>query len=213
MMTPTYSRITIDKYLHDLEAALAHLPEPERNDVVAGIRDHIEAALAEVENPDSSDVQRILDNLGDPLAVGASARGPGLAPDSVRPSLTEREWVPAATVLSLVLGAALFFLIVPLAFWATGIVLLWVSPLWRVGEKVLGTLFLGPASVIITGTSLSAVEHQTCEQTSSEAAWVCESSGSIWPLRIIVALLVVAILAAGAYLWRRGSSRARMVRR
>jgi hypothetical protein len=127
----------VERYIHELAIALSGLPADEREDVIAGIREHIDDSLLAIADPTPADVQRVLDELGDPLAIAADAGAPAAAA-SIRPPgtgttspsrpgtpplagamsaprwnpsdvpLLEREWVPMAVIGSFVLAG--FFL-------------------------------------------------------------------------------------------------------
>jgi hypothetical protein len=58
--------------------ALSGLPADEREDVIAGIREHVDDSLLAIADPTPVDVRRVLDELGDPLAIAADA-GAGTA--------------------------------------------------------------------------------------------------------------------------------------
>jgi hypothetical protein len=109
-------------------------------------------------------VQRVLDELGDPLAIAADAGAPAPSPSpagsrpadaaSSRPvsvpgkqpssvPLLEREWIPMAAIGSFALAGLLTWLggrlpIIALTLWLLSLVVLLASPLWRPFEKLVG---------------------------------------------------------------------------
>jgi hypothetical protein len=137
-MNTTSRRVAeVERYIHELAIALAGLPVEEREDVIAGVREHIDDALLAIDDPSVADVQRILEDLGDPLAIAADAEartsrpessartwnaGTGeVSPDSAAearpyppgfdqpPPLLQRTWIPAATILAFPVAALLLW--------------------------------------------------------------------------------------------------------
>lgn len=124
MAQPTSDRIVTD-YLKRLEAAAAPLAHDRRKELVAEIREHIEASLAESGARSDADVRNVLERLGSPeeIAGAAGVGGGGSSP-------TRR-----AGPLEI---AALLALLVPVAGWAIGGVLVVVSRAWSGVDKVVG---------------------------------------------------------------------------
>lgn len=164
----------VERYIHDLAIALAGIPADEREDVIAGVREHIEDSLADIDDPGTGDVERVLTSLGDPAEIAADARGrwglPGTGPISQasRPAvgtsgtasqsvpLLTREWVPVGVMGSFILAAFATWLAGPsigVLLWLGGLAALVASPLWSVAEKVIGTLWFGglPIAVAMAG--------------------------------------------------------------
>jgi uncharacterized membrane protein len=228
----------VERYIHELAIALSGLPADEREDVISGIREHIDDALLAIAEPTSADVRRILDGLGDPLAIAADAgarSGPtapaplaqapsvGQSATDARPAagtsqpvpLLQRDWIPAATVLALVV-AALFgwaggpgaWLLAALV-WFAGFVALIASPLWSGVEKLLGTVVFGSAFGLFVATS-SSLWWRLADLPGAGRAlgglhWVV---GPVARLALVLMALAVAVGTA-VWLFRRGSSRAR----
>lgn len=122
--TRTRRIAAVERYVHDLAIALAGIPVDEREDVIAGVREHIEDSLAGVDDPAPEDVERVLTSLGDPAEIAADARGrssaphntadpnaaatgPVVPPAGVAPqgaakprsrSLLTREWIPVGVM-------------------------------------------------------------------------------------------------------------------
>jgi len=135
----------VERYIHELAIALSGLPADEREDVIASIREHIDDSLLAIADPTPADVQRVLEGLGDPLAIAADAGAPAPSPGPThRPSapsapppggasspartagsttapaapqapLLEQEWVPMAMVGSFALAGLFFWLGGPVA--------------------------------------------------------------------------------------------------
>jgi hypothetical protein len=124
-MTAPHADQLIDGYLARLNAAAGDLPTSARRELTDDMRSHIaEARTRESEETDAT-ILNILDRLGEPGIVAAETRERlGLrAPAPYRPGVLEI----AAVIL------------VPF-FWPIGVILLWISPAWKVRDKVIGTL-------------------------------------------------------------------------
>ena len=225
MLTATQHE-RIDRYLAELTGALGDRPEAERDDVVAGVREHIQAALADRPAVTDDAVDDVLRALGDPLAIGAEASGPaeagtaGTGLGSEQVPLLQRGWIPLAVVAPLTLGifALLFFVsfggILLLPFLIVGSwIMLWLSPLWVPWEKVIGTVLL-PAPGLAAVLGISGASSQTCVGESSVAGEetlpeTCSevTSDPVLALPVTVVLVVAGILAA-VVLYRNGRRRA-----
>src|SRR5215472_12475343 len=115
----------VNGYLAQVEIALRELPTERRAQILAEVRDHIareRASVAEEEESDA-DVFRLLDRLGDPVA--AAARFSAGVPAAPRTG-----WHEVAAVAGIFLA------------WPAGIVLLWLSRVWSIRAKLIGTLLL-----------------------------------------------------------------------
>jgi hypothetical protein len=132
-MTLTPDQLISD-YLRRLDRELGDLPRVRRREVSQEISEHIDQARAEGEASDEASTLNLLDRLGDPADIAAEARA--------RLGVS----VPRAGTLEV---AALVFLLVGGFFfgvgWLVGLVLLWASPVWSTGEKLLGT-FASPVA-------------------------------------------------------------------
>jgi hypothetical protein len=124
-MTAPHADQLIDGYLARLNAAAADLPKSARQELLDDMRAHIAEALVREQDETDATILNILDRLGEPAVVVAEARERlGLRmPVPYRPGAMEI----AAIVL------------VPL-IWPVGVVLLWISPAWKVRDKLIGTL-------------------------------------------------------------------------
>jgi hypothetical protein len=155
----------IEDYLRRLDRAAAALPPDRRSDLLDEIAEHIAVARASGAGDDEAAVRTVLARLGEPEEIVAAAdedvptgwgtRGPYAAggwsdapPLVPKPRGTGAE---LAAVLMLTLGS-----LVPIVGWLVGAVLLWMSSLWRVREKLLGTLVvpLGPGVALFGGPLL-----------------------------------------------------------
>jgi hypothetical protein len=124
-MTAPHADQLIDGYLARLNAAAGDLPKSARRELTDDMRSHIAEARAREPEETDATILNILDRLGEPGIVVAETRERlglrVLAP--YRPGFLEI----AAVIL------------VPF-FWPIGVILLWMSPAWKVRDKVIGTL-------------------------------------------------------------------------
>ncbi|MBB5788244.1 DUF1700 domain-containing protein [Jiangella mangrovi] len=233
MLTAT-QHLRIDRYLGELDGALGALPETERADVVAGVREHIQAALADRGEVTDADVDEVLRALGDPLTIAAEATGddgvsggpavaaPGSGPRQL--PLTSRDRTPGLVVA--LLGAApvvltLFamlggFFLLPVAL-IGGWTLLWLSPLWGVGEKLAGTFLLPSFGLVLFSFTflVTGGGSEVCVSDSPsdgpESAPVCTSNNDaiLTPLAawIILGVLAIAAVVTAVVLVRHGRRR------
>jgi hypothetical protein len=230
MLTATQHQ-RIDRYLAELEGALGDLPESERADVVAGVREHIEAALADRPEVTDADVDEVLRALGDPLTIAAEATGDTGIDDGVSPGpagvgprrdvpLTSRDWVPGLVVVALLaaplvltllatLGGIFLLPIVMLAGWTV----LWISALWTPAEKVAGTFLLPALSVLLFFGLFTTGGGEVCSGGVREDGTTyesCSSDGWLTPAVFWVVFLVVvaASIATAVVVYRNGRRRA-----
>jgi uncharacterized membrane protein len=161
----------VGDYLRRLEAASADLPPDRRSELLEGIQEHIASARAAGAAADEAAVRTLLDRLGEPAEIVGVAqedlpreadRGGATGWD---PPLVRR---PRGTGLEL--GAVLMLTagsLLPVVGWLVGVVLLWTSSLWRVREKLLGTLAvpLGPGGVLVLGALRPFSQGEVCTST------------------------------------------------
>lgn len=186
----------VQSYLARLETAAVRLPTDRREELLEEIREHIDGARAAGAAADEAAVRTLLDRLGDPEEIVASAAedapsvsgsagrsalsappygdeaGPYASPYAGRPGPGRDAQAPSSTTvetaacLMLTVGSLL-----PVVGWLVGVVLLWSSRRWRVGEKVLGTLVIpgGPGLLLYLG---AVIPSRTCFGSVSGTAQV-----------------------------------------
>jgi hypothetical protein len=147
-MTAPHADQLIDGYLARLRAAASDLPKSARDELISDMRSHIaEARSRESAEETDATILNILDRLGEPAVVVAEARerlGVRM-PQPERPGLLE--------IASLVL--------LPFV-WPVGVILLWLSPMWKTRDKVIGSLFsLGgyPTMLVIGAMATGTIGH------------------------------------------------------
>jgi uncharacterized membrane protein len=128
----------VERYLKHLEVELDDLPRDRRREIVDEIAGHIAEARAGLEHETEADVRNILEGLGDPADIAEDARErfdvqPAPAAPPYKPG-----WIEVGALVLLLIGG----LIVPIFGWLIGVVLLWVSNVWNVRDKIIGTLFV-----------------------------------------------------------------------
>ena len=217
MPDTTATSALVEDYLRRLDAAAAQLSPDRRSELVDGIREHIEDARRAGES-DEAGLRTVLDRLGEPLDIVAVAAEDdpgqggvaGVGGPVVRPrrtSIALEIWAVAlltAGSLVLVLG------------WTVGVVLLWASRRWTLGEKLLGSLVvpLGPFGVLVLAPVLPG---QTCQttSTSTRAGRLVRSaescSGYALPPWLGITLLMFSLVGpfvVGGLLLRRARARA-----
>ncbi len=172
-MTPT----TTDQYLRRLRTELRGLPKDRRQEILAQVNEHIAAHRPEAGTEGEQDMAAILKRLGDPAEIGADARDRfGVQPR--RPAALE-------VFALLLIGLGPMIVLLPLAMMevSTGgrlvglilLVPLWLSRVWLVRDKLIGTLLLVGGSL-----ALAFMLHLYDHSSRSSSA------------------LVIAILTAGA---------------
>lgn len=153
-MKPTTPDELVRRYLRRLRAELRDLPPDRRREVLDQIGEHIAVRRSEPDVRSEAQVRAMLDRLGDPAVLGADARERFGIPPSRRGPLE-------TLVLSLTwLGPLL--VLVPSIFIPFGAVrpwqavpaviagLLWLSRVWRLRDKLIGTaLLLGCVGLVV----------------------------------------------------------------
>ncbi len=186
-MTAPHADQLIDGYLARLSTAAADLPKGPRTELIDDMRAHIaEARARETEPETDATILNILDRLGEPSIVVADARE----------RLGLHESLPASPIRPGILEIAALVLL--LVFWPAGVVLLWISPLWKTGDKLIGTLVPPGGYFALPMLGLFATI-----QGSGQADWVA----ALW--MIVVILLLILPLLSTAYLGMRLRQRSR----
>jgi hypothetical protein len=197
-MTAPHADQLIDGYLARLTAA-ADLPKSARQELIEDMRSHIAEARAREPEETDATILNILDRLGDPGVVVAEARERlGLrAAAPYRPGALEI----AAVIL------------VPF-FWPIGVILLWMSPAWKIRDKIIGTL--GPPGgylgVGVLGFAAATLHRGAACVVSTDAAGhiiqnTCPPVGPTWLRALAAAVLtfviyVLPLVTAGYLAWR-----------
>ncbi|MFD9907356.1 HAAS signaling domain-containing protein [Streptomyces sp. NPDC059063] len=180
-------------YLTDVARATTALDPARRAELLADLREHIEVSLAEAGTRDDATVRAVLAQLGDPVAIAASA----LAEAPPVPAAPEQDRLRTRlTILVLACTGPLTLIGGPLAMVlaaAVGVYLLSTSTRWTTRQKLAGgalTLSL-PALLLVGGVA---------------------GAGRIGPMELLLLLLLNVLLPVlGARLLWRATRNARAV--
>jgi uncharacterized membrane protein len=126
-MTATHAGQLVEEYLQRLEREMTDLSPDSRNEIIDEIRRHIAEERSGLADESDAALMTVLERLGDPADIGAEARG------SKKPRIS----VAATRRFGTLEVLALILLV---AAWPVGAILLWVSKTWTTREKLLGTL-------------------------------------------------------------------------
>jgi hypothetical protein len=173
-----------EAYLHHLERAAQHLPRPDRDELLAEIRSHLDSGLPA--GATEGQARNLLAALGTPEDIVAAA-----AP---QPPQTRRGAREISALLLLLTGLP------PLIGWLAGVGLLLWSPLWTRRQKTLGILVWPGGYVLVAGVPFM-LNARSCEDTTvgvSAAQAGCTSAGpSTLSILAIIVLLVAPLVVAG----------------
>lgn len=189
------ARDQVERYLAEVEATLVAAGVAEHDDIVGGLREHISAATS---TDEGRPVAEVLRELGDPQAITASAVGES---ETVEPRRVRRDksWFAITALIALFVGSALLYLVVPVVLVVIGLLMLWLSRVWTVREKLWGTLLV-PAPGLAFGIVLGfASGGQSCTTTTSgqDVQTLCTSNGDYsGGVVFSVVLAIVAIVGA-----------------
>ncbi|MGX1543774.1 HAAS signaling domain-containing protein [Streptomyces adustus] len=172
-------------YLESVAREAAALAPERRNELLADLMEHIAVSFTEQPARTDAEVKAILDRLGDPRTIVATAReGETLTPPiSKWHSLAPLILLPVAGLLgavNLVLGGIAMI---------AGVVLLWVAPHWSRRDKVIGTV----ASILVPVTLVGI-------------AFTAATVGALLEPALLVLITASALVpaAASVYLFRAG---------
>jgi hypothetical protein len=204
-MTAPHADQLIDGYLARLRVAATDLPSSVRDELIEDMRAHIAEARAREPQETDATILNILDRLGEPDAVVAEA---GRRPDafgSGQPSGRAEPYRAGILEIAAVI-------LVPF-FWPIGVILLWMSPAWKVRDKLIGTLLPpgGYMGVGIFGLA-AATQHSGGCVVSTDAAGrliqnTCPAPGPLWlqvltNVVITLVIFVLPLLTAGYLAFR-----------
>jgi hypothetical protein len=139
-------------YLEAVAREAAALAPERRNELLADLTEHIAVAFAEQSARNETEMKAVLDRLGDPRTIVATAReGETIAlPVSKWHSLAPLILLPVAGLLggvNLVLGGIAMI---------AGVVLLWAAPHWSTRDKIIGTVASLLVPIALVGIAFTA---------------------------------------------------------
>jgi hypothetical protein len=188
-------------YLRELDQALAGVDAT----TAAELRDGIAESL---QGLDDAAARAHITELGDPAFVAASARGALADVAAVGPTPLPRTGTSSlAYLLSALAVFALAGFVIPVIGWIGGVVMLWISPIWRRGEKWAATLIpLGSFAAVI-GVGVSAALGAAASMPRNFATY-SDVSNPLLPggydilgITITAGWIVLPLTASGVAVW------------
>lgn len=187
-MPNTQQSPLVADYLRRLDAAAAGLPADRRDELVEGIREHLDSALQGTDQASDAQVRAVLDRLGSPEEiVAAAADSEASLPPYQSPPKSGIGALEIITVILLAIGG----IILPILGWFIGLALLWTSSRWTTRDKLIGT-FVWPGGYLMP-LAFGMFAAQVCTSDPTTGAESC--SGWAMPPWLGVPVLVVLILA------------------
>ncbi len=143
-MTKSSIPPVVRNYFAELNREMAGVSDEVRQGIVAGIAE-------ELEGLDVAAAASRITTLGDPAFIAAEARA-GVAPKSpaavlALPRASDQRWYVVVTAILIEFGG----IVVPLAGWVGGIMMLWASKLWTRNEKLVATIVPPAVGVVLFG--------------------------------------------------------------
>jgi len=123
MMEPKLDRI-LNKYLKEIEAGLQEAPSAAKKELIAEIRSHLLEKWASGEVQSEESLLQVINEFGDPKEI---------AEDYLAKSCIEVKPKGAYPPSWLVVVLTVFI-------WPVGIILAWISPAWKLRDKIIATL-------------------------------------------------------------------------
>jgi hypothetical protein len=186
-MSPEITNPLAVQYLKQLRAGGRALPRNSRDDLVQQIEDHLRDAIPE--GASDTDARAALDRLGTPRTiVAAEAERLGVR----LPAAGGLEW---SVVFLLPLGGV----IIPVLGWVLAVFLLWISKVWTVRDKLIGTLLVPGGLASVAAVALLASTTTSCSGTGSPGHTIvsrCTSTTPAVPDAISVPLLAFLVIAS-----------------
>ena len=209
----------VEDYLRRLDAAAYPLGEDRRSELLAGIREHIEASVESGEAHDEASLRVLLDRLGDPEEIVAAARDDEPPSGTPYPLGTPPPVVHRRAGIGLEITAALFLTVGSILLvigWLVGVVLVWSSRRWTLGEKLVATLVFpgGPFAALflagtVTGTTLCSSTTETAGLDGPVVGTPvesCTTTGLVLPpwvgIPLFLAWLILPVVVAGVLVMR-----------
>ena len=201
-MSSTDPEQMIAEYLRELDIAAAALPADRRTELIDEITAHIAEARAQAgSQADAADrIAAALARLGSPadIVMAAEQDVTDVLPQYVPVSYSDQGSLTAQEIVAIVLlliGGFLFGI-----GWIAGAVLLWLSPKWRVSDKLLGTLIwpggLAATLIVIVGAGFIAVTGKSTSTVGCTSRVIINCTGvahSAPFFMIIISILVILI--------------------
>ncbi len=155
-------------YLARLQSALAALPADRREEIYGEVASHIDEQRAALHDESDADVHNLLERVGDPAALAATASADGEM--GIDPSTPLPQRVGAVEILALVLTPLL---------WPVGVILLWLSPAWNVRDKLIGTLLPPGGYPALFFLAVPALLLGSAETRSDSCITIRDAAGNV----------------------------------
>ena len=196
----------VDDYLARLDAALASASPDRRAEILEEIAQHIAEARAELPPDDEAALRNTLDRIGEPEEIAADAVDAPVAPPARARSRGRHETI---TIVLLLVGGFAWGI-----GWLVGVVLLWLSTVWTLRDKLIGTFIVpgGLALALFLVVFVGVSSGESCSgvvtvKGSAAQTLTCTHTGPgllaevlLWAL---AALVIVAPVCTSIYLARR----------
>ena len=148
----------VNKYLRYLNRGLRPLPLYRRREIMAEFKENIADARAELDPSDEPGLRALLGRIGLPSELAAE--------------IVETEDVPKRRPIDDFVPALLLFGAILVGIgWIFGVVWLWLSKIWRLGDKLLGTLVwpFGIAGILLMPGRASYSYSGSCSSVGDAA--------------------------------------------
>jgi uncharacterized membrane protein len=143
-MSAPHATQIVEGYLARLNAELAELPAGRRQELMEDFREHISEARAALQEENDAALLNIIDHVGEPSEIAREAREKDeLRSEAAKPQGMKGTagpgwgWVEVAAIILTIL------------VWPAGVILVWLSRVWRRQEKLIGTL-IGAVTFVIS---------------------------------------------------------------
>jgi len=203
-MTEHTAPQVVRNYLAQLETALTGVSTDVRDGIVAGVAE-------ELSGLDAAAAAERIETLGDPAFIAAEARAESPAPVVTAPApaaefgMSSQRWYIVLTTVLLEFGG----IVIPLAGWVVGIMLLWASPLWTRAEKLVATIVPPAAAVLVVLGALVLDLMSTTRLPDGDAEPINPlvpttlwNASLLAPLAAVIASIVIGIVLSRRA-WRR----------
>jgi len=203
-MTDHTAPQVVRNYLAQLETALTGVSTDVRDGIVAGVAE-------ELSGLDAAAAAERIETLGDPAFIAAEARAESPAPVVTAPApaaefgMSSQRWYIVLTTVLLEFGG----IVIPLAGWVVGIMLLWASPLWTRAEKLVATIVPPAAAVLVVLGALVLDLMSTTRLPDGDAEPINPlvpttlwNASLLAPLAAVIASIVIGIVLSRRA-WRR----------
>ena len=205
-MSAPHADQLVHEYMDRLDMLLAGMPQERREEILDEISNHIAEARSEIPDESDADLRNLLDRIGDPAEVAGAARD-------------ETQTVAAAPPARRIGPIEVLALVLTPLIWPAGVILLWLSPAWKVRDKLIGMLVppggylfivFGLPVVLLDSLTVSTCSGgtddgrpypETCTGVLALPAWQQFAIGAV-EITVLLLLVMSPILVAIYMGWR-----------